>query len=63
MSLHERVARALGWSLQETQSFSLAALRELVREVNPKLAHELDHVIRTGGHLATSSESAEPESS
>jgi hypothetical protein len=49
--LHERIARALGWTVEQTQSFSLAALRELVRPVNAKLAAECDTVIRSGAHL------------
>lgn len=39
LSLHERLATELGWSLREVRSFSLLTLRELVRERNPKLAH------------------------
>ena len=41
-SLHARVARALGWSVEETRSFSLITLRELLRPVSLKLAHEVD---------------------
>jgi len=37
-TLHERIAQALGWTLESTQSFSMPALRELVRPVSPKLA-------------------------
>jgi hypothetical protein len=40
-NLHARVAAVLGWTESETQSFSLLSLRELVRPVSPKLAHEL----------------------
>jgi hypothetical protein len=41
MNLHERVAEALGWTVSEVQSLSLSSLREMVRPVSPKLAHEL----------------------
>lgn len=51
MTLHERIAEALGWTLAETHSFSLATLRECVRHVNPKLATEIDAVINTGSHI------------
>jgi len=46
--LHERIAKALGWSVKDTQSFSLQALRELLRTVSPKLVHEIDQAIRSG---------------
>jgi hypothetical protein len=45
-TLHHRIARALGWSLADAQSFSLPSLRELVRKGHPKLAHELTQVMR-----------------
>jgi hypothetical protein len=41
MSLNERIAQALGWPLKDVQSFSFQSLREVVRPVSPKLAHEL----------------------
>lgn len=41
MTLHERIAKALGWTLADTQSLSLLTLRDLVRPVIPKLAHEI----------------------
>jgi hypothetical protein len=40
-SLHERIARALGWTVEETQGFSLLSLRDLVGPISPKLAHEI----------------------
>ena len=51
MTLHERIAQALGWSLEEAQSFSFQQLRELVRTVSPKLAHEISEAIRTGHYI------------
>jgi len=51
MSLHERIAEALGWSVKDTQSFSFQALREMVRPVNPKLANELSTAIQTGSYI------------
>lgn len=49
--LKERVAAALGWSVEDTHKVSLQSLRDLVRPVSSKLAHELDVVIRTGEHI------------
>jgi len=46
--LEERIAEALGWSLRDVRSMSLAFLREVVRPVSAKLAHELTERIRTG---------------
>jgi hypothetical protein len=40
-TLHERIAHALGWPLKDATSFSLPALRDLVRPVSPKLAAEI----------------------
>lgn len=45
MNLHSRIATALGWTEVETQSFSLPALRDLVRPVSEKLAGEISLVI------------------
>jgi len=39
--LHTRIAEKLGWTVAQTQSFSLLALRDLVRPVSAKLAHEI----------------------
>ena len=48
MSLHARIAKALNWSEAETRTFSLPALRELVRPVSEKLVHEITFTIRSG---------------
>jgi hypothetical protein len=47
MSLHARIAEILGWTVEETQSFSLATLRDLVRPVkgSAKLVHEITQAI------------------
>ena len=47
MTLHERIAQALGWTLADAQSFSLLALRDLVRPVDAKLAYEIHEALRT----------------
>ncbi len=47
MILHERIAAALGWTVSDARSFSLSALREMVRPVSPKLAHEIIQVIHS----------------
>lgn len=49
--LKERIAQALGWTVAETNTFSLQTLRELVRPVSPKLAHELDLQIQGGAYI------------
>lgn len=51
MTLHERIAEALGWSVEETRSYSLQALRELVWLPSPKLAYEITHQIALGSVL------------
>jgi hypothetical protein len=51
MSLHARIAAALGWTEADVKSMSLASLREVVRPVSAKLAAELDGVIRSGAHV------------
>lgn len=43
--LHEQIASVLKWTVREAQSFSLPALRELVRPVNEKLADEITQAL------------------
>ncbi len=50
-TLHERIAQALGWTEEQAKSFSLPALREVVRPVDPKLAAEIGEVVQAGSHL------------
>lgn len=50
-TMHERAAKALGWSVADTQSMSLAALRDMVRPVNPELAGEMTRAIQKGSHI------------
>jgi hypothetical protein len=49
--LHERIAKCLGWTVNETKSFSLAALREWVSVKDPALHDEIGLVIQQGGHI------------
>lgn len=56
MTLHERLAEKLGWTVEETRGFSLATLREFVRVKHPKLAAEISEVIRTGRHILDADE-------
>jgi hypothetical protein len=44
--MHERIAKALGWTVEEARSFSLPALREVVRPVSMKLAYEITLAIQ-----------------
>jgi len=50
-TLHARIAKALGWTEAETQSFSFQSLRDLVRPVSPKLTAELDEAIQSGSYI------------
>jgi hypothetical protein len=49
--LHTRIANTLGWKKSEVRSFSLAYLREMVRQKNPKLAGQISDVIQGGLHI------------
>lgn len=40
MTLHERIAELLGWTAVEARSFSLRALRDLVRTAAPSKRRE-----------------------
>lgn len=40
-TLHERISKVLGWPLSDVQSFSLNAVRELVRPLDAALADEI----------------------
>jgi hypothetical protein len=44
-TIHTRVAAALNWSEADARSFSLPALREMVRPVSAKLAHEIELIM------------------
>lgn len=50
-TLHDRIAEVLGWSLSEAKAFSILSLRELVRPVSQKLAHEIDLEIAGKGYV------------
>lgn len=56
MSLHERIALELGWTEAMAKTFSLRALRDIVRTAPPskrrdELVMDIDRVERTGGVL------------
>lgn len=53
MSIHDRIAKALGWSDAEVRSLSMASLREIVRAADPSLASEISDTIQTGQHVTT----------
>jgi len=46
--LHERIAKCLGWTIEETKSLSLQTLRDLVRPLDVKLTHEITDAIENG---------------
>lgn len=50
--LASRIAKALNWPMRDVQSFSLPALRDLVRPVDPALAAEITGVIYRAEHVA-----------
>jgi len=50
--LHSRIAKALGWTVAQTQSMSLASLRELVRPVDPELAKDITREMGGGHHVS-----------
>jgi hypothetical protein len=47
-NLHTRIAERLGWTEEQAKSFSLPALREMVRPLSNKLVYLIDQQIRTG---------------
>jgi hypothetical protein len=49
--LHDRIAKALGWSTRDVQSLSMQSLRDLVRPVDPDLAREMDYAIQSGAYV------------
>ena len=51
MSLHERIAAALGWTVEDTRSLGLHSLREVVRPISAKLTAEIEHSIRYGSYI------------
>jgi hypothetical protein len=49
--VHDRVAKALGWSVRDTQGFSLPTLREMVRTADPALAADISLMLSSGSHI------------
>jgi hypothetical protein len=49
VTLHERIAEALGWSLKDVQGFSLQSLRDIVPD--PKLKALCSDAIRSGSYI------------
>ena len=47
-NLRSRIAHALGWSEADVRSFSLQALRDLVRPVDAGLAREIEERVSSG---------------
>jgi len=50
-SFRKRIAECLGWSVNDTRSFSLPTLRELVRGKDPELAAQFDRFLQSGRHI------------
>lgn len=57
--MHERIAKALGWTVEQTHGFSLAALRDLVRPVDPALADEISRQIQSGSYIRSGTVAAD----
>lgn len=51
MTLHERIARVLGWSVRDAHQLPLQSLRELVRPEHPNLAELISQEIRSGRYV------------
>lgn len=49
--VRERVAKCLGWSVEDTLAFSLRTLQAIVRDKDSELAKEIGLVIDSGAHL------------
>lgn len=61
--LHERIVAALGcgWTVEDAKSFSLPALREVVRPVSPALAREISEIIAKGWSVVAQVENGEDD--
>lgn len=46
--MRERIASAIGWSIEDTRRMSLQGLRSVVEHVSQKLAAALTNEIRSG---------------
>jgi len=51
--IKERIAKVMGWSRKEVDSFSLPTMREFVRGKDEELDKALLDVIETKSHLFT----------
>ena len=49
--MRQSIAKTLGWSLEEVNQFSLAALRDLVRPIDPHLAEQISRTIQLGDFI------------
>jgi hypothetical protein len=58
--LYDRAARVLGWKHTDTHTVSMLALRDLVRPVDPDLAHEMTLAIQSGAYLKGTAAPAAP---
>lgn len=50
-TLRERIAKALGWTVKDTQSCSMMMLRECVRPVDVRLCNEITEYMRSGRYI------------
>lgn len=50
MSLHERIAKVLGWPLSDVYSMSLLTLRELVKPIDAKLYWDITVSVRNAAY-------------
>lgn len=50
-AIRERIAKAIGWTVEDTKSFSLPTLREFLRMHDAALYEELGEIIRLEKHV------------
>lgn len=50
-ALHQHIADALGWNVEDVRKFSAQTIREPLRVSHPKLAHLCDEAIRSGSYI------------
>lgn len=51
-TIYERAAKVLGWTVEDTRSFSPAMLREIVCGKDPELVSDISRVIQSGNYIS-----------
>jgi hypothetical protein len=50
-NLRPAIAKALGWTVEDTRTFSISALRDILPETERKLKYELTIILQSGFHI------------